>query len=121
MKKKKLLKEIEFLKRRISAIEKEKEQCKHCENFKAKTVKFVRYRPLPTLVENYISREAVINAVKPDGMSSDAKKIDDLKYRLGRFLTHSQGCETVCGIPIAEFRFVIGEAINNLAKKGDDP
>ena len=46
MKKKKLLKGIECLKHRVAAIEKEKEQCKHCENFKAKTVKFYRYTPL---------------------------------------------------------------------------
>ena len=49
MKKKKLLKQIESLKRRVTELEQQSEQCKHCENFKAKTVKFVRYKTLPMM------------------------------------------------------------------------
>lgn len=82
MKKKKLLKEIEFLKRRISAIEEEKMQCKHCENFKAKTVRFYRYTPLGGDIKN----ESVF-----DGFEPDLKRAAEIDKQIADYLGKKAG------------------------------
>lgn len=60
-----------------------------------------------------------VGLVKESKDFSDAE-VKWTKENLERFLTLTQGRESVGGIPIAEFRHVIGKAIDNLGKK-DDP